>query len=86
LLESTADYEEWLGSQTTLVAPEIQFKTPEDGRQPVSIPSSYVLPMAQLFPRHCSELNNAPRVLGVGDLHIENFGTGETKTDGLPGE
>ena len=30
---------------------------------------------SQLFPVICSELADAPRVLGVGDLHVENFGT-----------
>jgi hypothetical protein len=29
----------------------------------------------QLWPEICSELVDAPTVLGVGDLHIENFGT-----------
>jgi hypothetical protein len=30
---------------------------------------------AQRFPVVCPELAAAPRVLGVGDLHVENFGT-----------
>jgi hypothetical protein len=30
---------------------------------------------SQQFPVICSELGDAPRVLGVGDLHVENFGT-----------
>ncbi len=30
---------------------------------------------AQLWPKICPELAAAPRVLGVGDLHVENFGT-----------
>jgi hypothetical protein len=29
----------------------------------------------QLWPQVCPELANAPAVLGVGDLHVENFGT-----------
>jgi len=29
----------------------------------------------QLWPEHCPSLEEAPRVLGVGDLHLENFGT-----------
>jgi uncharacterized protein (DUF2252 family) len=29
----------------------------------------------QLWPKVCPELANAPRVLAVGDLHVENFGT-----------
>jgi hypothetical protein len=30
---------------------------------------------AQRFPQVCPELMDSPRVLGVGDLHVENFGT-----------
>ena len=30
---------------------------------------------AQRWPEHCPELARGPRVLTVGDLHIENFGT-----------
>ena len=30
---------------------------------------------AQLFPALCSKLARAPKVLGVGDLHVENYGT-----------
>ncbi len=29
----------------------------------------------QLWPVHCPALTEAPSVLGVGDLHLENFGT-----------
>ena len=29
----------------------------------------------QLWPKVCPELANAALVLGVGDLHVENFGT-----------
>ena len=30
---------------------------------------------AQLFPALCPKLARAPKVLGVGDLHVENYGT-----------
>src|SRR6266849_4235763 len=30
---------------------------------------------ARLFTKHCGEVCDGPKVLGVGDLHIENFGT-----------
>jgi uncharacterized protein (DUF2252 family) len=30
---------------------------------------------AQLWPETCSELNGAPKVLAVGDLHVGSFGT-----------
>ena len=29
----------------------------------------------ELWPERCAALDDAPRVLGVGDLHLENFGT-----------
>ncbi len=29
----------------------------------------------QLWPARCERLDDAPRVIGVGDLHLENFGT-----------
>ena len=29
----------------------------------------------QIWPNHCAELEAAPRLPGVGDLHLENFGT-----------
>jgi hypothetical protein len=29
----------------------------------------------QLWPEHCKDCAQAPAVLGVGDLHVENFGT-----------
>ena len=29
----------------------------------------------QLWPEICDDLQNAPKVLGVGDLHVESFGT-----------
>ena len=30
---------------------------------------------AQLFPALCAKLARAPKVLGIGDLHVENYGT-----------
>ena len=30
---------------------------------------------AQMWPEVCGALASAPRVLSVGDLHVENFGT-----------
>ena len=75
IVESTAEYEEWLGSQTALVGPEIQLKHQRMASSRFPFLRATFYRWAQLFPRHCSELNDAPRVLGVGDLHIENFGT-----------
>ena len=75
IVETTAQYEEWLGSQIALVGPEIQLKHQRMASSPFPFMRATFYRWAQLFPKHCSELNNAPKVLGVGDLHIENFGT-----------
>ena len=33
----------------------------------------------QIWPDRCASLDEAPRVLGIGDLHLENFGTWRDK-------
>ena len=79
IVEGTADYEEWLGTQTTLITSEIDLKHQKMAGSPFPFLRATYYRWAQLFPSHCPELNNAPRVLGVGDLHIENFGTWRDK-------
>ncbi len=37
----------------------------------------------QIWPERCAQLDKAPRVLGVGDLHLENFGTWRDRRDRL---
>jgi uncharacterized protein (DUF2252 family) len=37
----------------------------------------------QVWPERCAALDDAPRVLGVGDLHLENFGTWRDADDRL---
>jgi hypothetical protein len=37
----------------------------------------------QLWPERCPDLDEAPAVLGVGDLHVENFGTWRDEDDRL---
>jgi uncharacterized protein (DUF2252 family) len=37
----------------------------------------------QLWPERCATLDKAPRVVGVGDLHLENFGTWRDEDDRL---
>ncbi|HYV06406.1 MAG TPA: DUF2252 family protein [Blastocatellia bacterium] len=75
ITQATAEYEEWLGSQVILVPDEIKLKHKKmaEGEFPFLRATFYR--WAHLFPKHCPELYAAPRVLGVGDLHIENFGT-----------
>ncbi len=75
IVEATRSYEKWLGSHVALVASDIKLK--HDGMQASAfclLRATYYRWIA-LWPKACPELDTAPKVLGVGDLHIENFGT-----------
>ncbi len=73
--KSTAIYEEWLGRQLTIV--------PEDLKRKHELMKTALFPFlratfyrwAQIYPEICDDSANAPEVLAVGDLHVENFGT-----------
>jgi uncharacterized protein (DUF2252 family) len=73
--KATARYEAWLGSRIKLLQPDLELKheAMRSARFPFLRATYYR--WAQMFPEVCGKLNGAPQVLGVGDLHVENFGT-----------
>lgn len=75
ITQTTVEYENWLRSQTTVVSDEIKIKHKKMAGGVFPFLRATFYRWAQLFPKHCPELYAAPKVLGVGDLHIENFGT-----------
>ena len=75
IVETTVEYEDWLSSQTTLVGEEIKVKHKKMTGGEFAFLRATFYRWAHLFPKHCPELYKAPRILGVGDLHMENFGT-----------
>jgi len=74
-LKATERYEAWLRQQVDVVASDLRLKHTRmrEARFPFLRATYYR--WAQVWPRHCAELAGAPRVLAVGDLHVENFGT-----------
>ena len=73
--KATEKYEAWLGQQLTIVEPDLKLK--HEAMRAARFPflrATYYR-WAQIFPEVCGELNSALKVLGVGDLHVENFGT-----------
>lgn len=75
--ESTREYEAWLGQLIQLNRDELDEKHERMREDPFEFMRGSFYRWAQLW-RHHSEklgLDGAPEVLGVGDLHIENFGT-----------
>ena len=73
--KATERYEAWLGEQIPLIRADLNRKHAlmRDGVFPFFRGTFYR--WAQTWPDVCPELMTAPEVLGVGDLHVENFGT-----------
>jgi hypothetical protein len=74
--EATECYRKWLGTKVTLTDEEWKKRRERIAK---STPFEYLRATfyrwSQWWPTVCEELHNAPLVLGVGDLHVENFGT-----------
>ena len=75
IVNMTAAYETWLRQYMPIVEEDLKLKHDEMAKEPFSFFRATFYRWIQLWQRHCSELNLAPQVLGVGDLHVENFGT-----------
>ncbi|MBV8444726.1 MAG: DUF2252 family protein, partial [Candidatus Dormibacteraeota bacterium] len=73
--EATASYEAWLGRRIAIVTADLAFKHEQMTVGSFPFLRSTFYRWAQVFPVRCPELRQAPQVLSVGDLHIENFGT-----------
>ncbi len=75
---ATAEYEEWLARQMPepLVRPDVDFKHDQIGKdEPFPFFRGTYYLWAGRWTVAAGPLAAAPRVLAVGDLHVENFGT-----------
>jgi len=77
--ESTLRYEEWLGKQTALYRPHLKLKHDLMREGVFAFFRATFYRWIQVWPEICSELVAAPKVLSIGDLHVENFGTWRDK-------
>src|SRR5262249_23236556 len=75
IVEATAQYEAWLRRRIRIVRSDLELKHERmrEGVFPFLRATFYR--WAQIWPDACRELAPTPSVLGVGDLHVENFGT-----------
>lgn len=71
--QATLDYERWLGDIIELDPDELGKKHKKMKDDPFEFLRASFYRWADLWRRHGVE--KAPEVLGVGDLHVENFGT-----------
>jgi Uncharacterized protein conserved in bacteria (DUF2252) len=75
IVKSTRQYEAWLGSHTQLVKADLALKHQRMAEAPFLFLRATFYRWMQVWPQVCPDLAKAARVLGVGDLHVENFGT-----------
>src|SRR5271154_6274110 len=75
IIESTAEFEKWLEREVPLVRQDLTLKHAAMAQASFPFFRATFYRWLQLWPEICPEAANAPEVLGVGDLHIENFGT-----------
>jgi uncharacterized protein (DUF2252 family) len=75
VLTATKDFEIWASRHMPVVRSQLSDKHRLMAESPVQFLRGTFYRWAQLFPKVCPELNQAPVVLAVGDLHIASFGT-----------
>lgn len=75
IFKATADFEHWLGGQLPIIRQDLALKHQHMAEAAFPFFRATFYRWLQLWPEVCSSLVKAPAVLGVGDLHIENFGT-----------
>ena len=73
--EATASYEKWMAAHTRLVASDLEYKHTLMQHSPFEFFRGTFYRWMQLWGEVCADLNKSPRLLAVGDLHVENFGT-----------
>jgi Uncharacterized protein conserved in bacteria (DUF2252) len=73
--KATERYEQWLGQQLRILAPDLELKHQAMRSAPFPFLRATYYRWAQTWPEASGDAARAPKVLAVGDLHVENFGT-----------
>lgn len=71
----TRDYERWLARRVRVVPADLRLKHVRMREDPHTFLRATFYRWLQRWPEACGSLDAAPMVLGIGDLHVENFGT-----------
>jgi hypothetical protein len=75
IAKATSRYEAWLGRHLHLLPADLELKHREMRSSPFAFLRATFYRWAQTWKEVCGKAAKAPRVLAVGDLHVENFGT-----------
>ena len=73
--KATAQYEAWTAKHLTLVHADLDLKHARMAEGRFAFLRATFYRWMQRWEEACPALGRAPRVLGIGDLHVENFGT-----------
>ena len=73
--EATERYEEWLRREIVVVQDDLDTKHQLMAQDAFTFLRATYYRWTTLWPERCGPLADAPRVLAVGDLHTETFGT-----------
>src|SRR3990170_5280698 len=75
IIMATIDYERWLKRRIDVVEPDLHLKHEAMADSLFAFLRATFYRWVSLWQEVCPDLTEAPRVLAVGDLHVENFGT-----------
>ncbi|HXD31465.1 MAG TPA: DUF2252 family protein [Pyrinomonadaceae bacterium] len=73
--DATSSYEAWLRKRASVIEEDLDLKHREMSADIFPFMRATYYRWIELWKDSCSELDNAPTVSAVGDLHAENFGT-----------
>jgi hypothetical protein len=74
-LKTTEKYEAWIGGYLQLIPEDLERKHAAMRSSPFPFLRATYYRWAQIWRDVCGAAARAPKVLAVGDLHVENFGT-----------
>jgi hypothetical protein len=73
--QATTDYERWMRTHTQVVESDLKSKHQQMRSNLFLFFRGTFYRWAQLWPEVCPDLNHAPKVIAVGDLHVNSYGT-----------
>lgn len=73
--KANQSYEKWLAARIPLIDADLRRKHELMAESPFAFMRATFYRWAQVWLALCPHAQDAPEVLGVGDLHVENFGT-----------
>jgi uncharacterized protein (DUF2252 family) len=72
---ATRGYEDWMRACGPIIDSHLRHKHAKMRQDPFQFFRGTYYRWAQVWSEVCAECANAPRVLSVGDLHVDSFGT-----------